>query len=229
MENRKMNEKEFEDILNNLANKDLDFKLDLSKSEKVAGLVTALYNSRGGKIILGVDDNRNPIGLKDPQKLEHRFAQIIRHWCKLDEDPGIEFVRYNGKNFIVIHCPKGRNTPYLVRHQSKPRVRIGSSNMPANKEEIARLYREGSTESQDIYPVKNATLDDIDLDKVREYFKESRLTVQLKGKYFHDLLKKENFAVEENGKLIPTTAGIVLFGKHPRLNVALYGDTCRQV
>ncbi len=91
--------------------------------------------------------------------------------------------------------------------------------MSANKEEIARLYREGSTESQDIYPVKNATLDDIDLDRIKEYFKESRLTVQLKGKYFHDLLKKENFAVEENGKLIPTTAGIVLFGKHPRLNM----------
>ena len=215
-----MKEQEFEKLLRDRENKDLDFKLDLPKSGNVAELVTALYNSRGGKIILGVDDDRNPIGLKDPQGVEHKFTQIIRYYCKLDEDPGIEFVRYMEKDFIVIHCPKGRNTPCLVKNQLKPRIRTGSSNMPANKEEIARLYREGSTESQDIYPVKNATLDDLNLRKIRKYFKESRLTVQLKGKYFHDLLKKENFVVEENGKLTPTAAGVLLFGKPPQVSLS---------
>ncbi len=84
-----MKEIEFEKLLGDRENRDLEFKLDLPKSEKVAGLVTALYNSRGGKIILGVDDNRNPVGLKDPQGAEHRFTQIIRYWCKLDEESEI--------------------------------------------------------------------------------------------------------------------------------------------
>ena len=105
------------------------FKLDLPESEKVAGLVTALYNSRGGKIILGVDDDWNPLGLKDPQRVEHKFTQVIRHWCKLDEDPEIEFVGYKGKDFIVIHCPRGKDTPYFVRGGHVPKVRVGSSNM----------------------------------------------------------------------------------------------------
>ena len=221
--NFKMNEKEFEDLLNNRENKDLDFKLNLPRSEKVAELVTALYNSRGGKIILGVDDDRNPIGLKDPQKVEHRFTQIIRHWCKLDEDPEIEFVRYNGKNFIVIHCPKGKDTPYFVRGEHIARVRLGSSSMPASKEEIARLYREGSSKSQDIYPVENATLEDLDLEKIKTYLKKSKLTKQLNKDYPTELMLKEHFVVKEDGKIIPTIAGILLFGKNPYLNIP-YGE-----
>lgn len=135
-----MNEKDFKTLLESKENQDLDFKIELPKdSKKIAGLVTTLYNSRGGKIIFGVEDETHkPVGLKNPQRTENGFTQIIRHWCKLDEEPEIEFVKYKAKDFIVIHCPKGRNTPYFVKGELKPRVRIGSSNMIANKEEIAR-------------------------------------------------------------------------------------------
>ncbi|PKP56246.1 MAG: hypothetical protein CVT89_06535, partial [Candidatus Altiarchaeales archaeon HGW-Altiarchaeales-2] len=215
-----MNEEEFEKLLQERENKDIDFKLELPEHEKIARLVVAFYNCRGGKIIFGVEDEtRNPVGLKNPQKTEHGFTQIIRQYCRLDKEPEIEFVKYKGREFIVVHCPKGRNTPYFVMGENTPRVRIGSSNMPANNEEIALLYREGSSKSHDIYPVENATLDDIDLAQIREYFKESKLTDQLGGKHFHELLKKEHFVFEENKKLIPTIAGIVLFGKHPSLEL----------
>ena len=210
-----MNKKEFENLISNYENKDIEFKLELPESEKAAQLAAALYNSRGGKIILGIDENKKPVGLKDPQKTEHKFTQIIRHWCKLDKEPKIEFIKYKNKDFIIINCPKGKDTPYFVRGEPKPRVRIGSSNVIANKEETARLYREGSSRSQDICPVENSTLDDLDLKKIKEYFRESKLTEQLKGKHFHDLLTKENFVIEKDGKLTPTIAGIVLFGKHP--------------
>ncbi len=215
-----MNEEEFKQLLGEKENKDLDFKLQLPDAKRVAQLVAAFYNSRGGKIVLGVEDeSRKPIGLDDAQKTEHKFVQIIRHWCRLDKEPGIEFVKFGGRDFIVAHCPKGEDTPYFVRSEHVPRVRIGSSNMPANKEEIARLYREGSSKPQDVYSCENATLDDIDLDKVKEYFRESKLTEKLDDDDFFRLMEKEHFAAPENGKLIPTTAGLVLFGKHPSLEM----------
>ena len=214
-----MDEKEFELLLKNFENKNLDFKKELPDSESVARFVTAFYNSRGGKIILGVDDGRKPIGLKNPQKTEHRFTQIIRHWCKLDEEPRIDFLTYKGMEFMVIHCPRGRDTPYFVRGHNVPIVRIGSSNMPANKEEIARLYREGSSKSQDIYPVENAILDDLDLKAVENYLKKSKLTRQLNKKYLIELMLKERFIAKENDQLIPTIAGILLFGNDPHLNI----------
>ncbi|MEA3229363.1 MAG: ATP-binding protein [archaeon] len=91
--------------------------------------------------------------------------------------------------------------------------------MPADKEEIAKLYREGSSKSQDIYPVENATLDDLNLNKVKAYLKESRLAGQLDNAHFYNLLKKENFVAEIDDRLVPTIAGIVLFGKHPQINL----------
>ena len=215
-----MNVKEFEKLVKEKENKDLDFKLELPESKKIAQLVAALYNSRGGKIILGVEDKgRKLIGIKEPQKAEHRFTQIIRHWCRLDEEPKIEFVKYKERNFIIIHCPKGKDTPYFVRGEHIPRVRIGSSNMPANKEEIARLYREGSSKSQDVFPVENSTLDDLDLEKVKKYLKKNELTKQLNNNYLRELMLKEHFVVRENKKIIPTIAGILLFGKNPHLNI----------
>ena len=109
-----MDKEDFKRLLDERENNDLDFKFELSKPEKVAQLLTAFYNSRGGKIILGVEDNcRKPIGLKDAQKTEHRFTQIIRHWCKLNIEPEIEFVNYHEKEFIVIHCPKGKDAEEL--------------------------------------------------------------------------------------------------------------------
>ena len=133
---------------------------------------------------------RKAIGLNDAQKTEHNFVQIIRHWCKLDCEPVIEFVKFEGRDFVVVHCPRGEDTPYFVRGEYVARVRIGSSNMPANKEEIARLYREGSSRSQDVNLCENATLDDIDLVKVREYFMESKLTEKLDDDDFFRLVEK---------------------------------------
>jgi len=215
-----MNEKEFKELLDERENKDFDFKLELSKPEKIAQLVAAFYNSRGGKIIIGVeDDTRKPIGLKNAQDIEHKFTQIIRHWCKLDVDPEIEFVNYADKEFIVVHCPKGKDTPYFVRREHCPRIRVGSSNMPANKEEIARLYREGSSKSQDIYPVDNADLGDLDLNKVKDYFEKNKFTKQLDKDDLIEIMLKEHFVVKEKGELIPTIAGIMLFGSNPHLNI----------
>ncbi|MCK4808813.1 MAG: putative DNA binding domain-containing protein [Candidatus Aenigmarchaeota archaeon] len=209
----------FEALLGQKEGITLDFKEVLPEPKKVAQSVAAFYNSCGGKIIVGVDDNRKPVGLKEPQETEHRFVQIIRNWCKLDKEPGIEFVKYKDKDFLIIHCPKGKDTPYFVRGEHNPRVRIGSSNMPANKEEIARLYREGSSKSQDIYPVENATLDDLDLDKIKDYLKESELTNTLTNDYLIELMIKEHFIVRENEELVPTIAGILLFGKNPHRNI----------
>ncbi|PKP57961.1 MAG: hypothetical protein CVT89_03635 [Candidatus Altiarchaeales archaeon HGW-Altiarchaeales-2] len=215
-----MDEKDFEKLLQERENTDLDFKLDLPKSDKIARLVVAFYNSRGGKIVFGVEnETREPVGLKDPQRTEERFTQSIRQYCRLDEEPEIEFVNYKNKEFVVVHCPKGKDTPYFVKGEHTPRVRIGSSDMSANREEIARLYREGSSESQDVYSVKNAGLEDIDMDKIKEYFRKSKLTKKLNNKHFYDLLKKENFIVEENNRLVPTLASILLFGKHPWINL----------
>ena len=211
-----------EEFVKEKENKDLDFKLELPESKKAAQLVTALYNSRGGKIILGVEDKgRKLIGIKEPQKTEHRFTQIIRNWCKLDQEPKIEFVKYKNRDFIVIHCPKGKDTPYFVRGEPKPRVRIGSSNVVANKEEIARLYREGSSKSFDIETVPKADISDLNLKVIKQYLKESHLTNKLNEKHFFEVISKEGFVSydKNTNEYVPTYAGILLFGKHPQINI----------
>ncbi|MFH1358786.1 MAG: ATP-binding protein [archaeon] len=218
-----MDIKEFEKMLKEKENNDLDFKSELPESKNLAQLVTAFYNSHGGKIILGIaDETKELVGLKDSQKVEHKFVQIIRHWCKLDEEPKINFIKYKNKDFIVVDCPKGKDSPYFVRGEHIPRIRVGSSNMPANKEEIARLYREGSSKSFDIEAVPKSDINDLEIESIKKYLEKSNLTKQLKGKYLFEIMDKEGLVSYDKSikKYIPTYAGILLFGKHPQINIS---------
>jgi predicted HTH transcriptional regulator len=54
--------------------------------------------------------------------------------------PGIEFVTYQGMEFVVVRCPQGARKPYLVSGETRPYIRVGSSNREVQDEEIRRLY-----------------------------------------------------------------------------------------
>ena len=96
-------------LINQKENQDLEFKEVLPDSKKVAQLVTALYNSKGGTIIIGVNDDKQPIGIKDQQKTEHKFIQIIRHWCRLVKKP--DYADKDGSFTISFNGPGRTEKP----------------------------------------------------------------------------------------------------------------------
>ena len=51
-----MDKRDFEQLLREKENTVLDFKLELPEPKNVAQLVVAFYNSRGGRIVVGVED-----------------------------------------------------------------------------------------------------------------------------------------------------------------------------
>jgi len=119
---------EFEELLQQREGETLDFKQEMPTSSDLARLVTAFYNTRGGTIIFGVeDDTRRPIGVSSPQGIEEGVVNILRARCSLDVMPTIEFVTYQGREFVVVSCPQGARKPYLVTGETRPYVRVGST------------------------------------------------------------------------------------------------------
>jgi predicted HTH transcriptional regulator len=76
-----MNERAFARLLQQREGETLDFKRELSASSDLAVLISAFYNTRGGTLVVGVDDQRQPVGVGRPQGVE---AGIInRHYNDL--------------------------------------------------------------------------------------------------------------------------------------------------
>ena len=138
-----MNEETFAHLLRQHEDETLDFKQELPSSSDLAVLITAFYNTRGGKIVIGVDDARVPVGLARPQSVETGVVNIIRDRLDLDIPPTIEIVAYQGKEFVVVTCPKGIKRPYFIRGEVRPYIRIGSSKRIANAERF--IYRNTRT------------------------------------------------------------------------------------
>jgi len=135
----------FEELINQREGETLEFKQEMPSSSDLAKLITALYNTRGGMIVFGVEnDTRRPVGIPNPQGVETGIVNIIRDRCCLDVMPCIEFVSYQHMEFVVVTCPQGARKPYLVSRETRPYIRVGSSNREAQDEEIRRMYIEGS-------------------------------------------------------------------------------------
>lgn len=98
-----MNETAFAHLLQKREGETLEFKRELPGSSDLAVLISAFYNTCGGTIIVGVDDQRHPVGLLRPQSVEAGITHIIRDRLDLDVLPAIEIVPYNGVHHGVAY------------------------------------------------------------------------------------------------------------------------------
>jgi uncharacterized protein YaaQ len=95
--------------------------LELSALKTVAGFL----NASGGNLIIGVDDDRNIIGLnKEINKLHKNLDKFLLHWKNLIKNSiGEEFYPYidykiiniNDKNLLFVECRGSKDPCYLYK------------------------------------------------------------------------------------------------------------------
>jgi ATP-dependent DNA helicase RecG len=224
-----MTEKDFARLLQKHESESLDFKRELPGSSDLAVLISAFYNTRGGRIIFGVSDEREPIGLDRPQSVETGIVNIMRDRLDLDVLPTIDIVVYQGKEFVVVTCPRGRYPPYFVRGEPRPYIRVGSSNRVATHSEIRQLYLLSGEVSYETLPCRETTLADISqalLTRYRE--RRNRHTVGALDLSDEELLRNLGCVTEEEGRLVPTHAGVLLFCEDPFRFLRQNEITCAQ-
>jgi len=98
-------------------NKKLEFKVKFPKSETLAKTIIAFSNTAGGKLIIGVDDNRNIIGIDEDKVFEYeeKIASIISDLCYPVILPEIYIQNINSKILLVIEVFRGALLPYYLK------------------------------------------------------------------------------------------------------------------
>ncbi|MCJ2563155.1 MAG: ATP-binding protein [Candidatus Thermoplasmatota archaeon] len=109
--------------------------------------VSAFANTKGGVIMVGIDDNGSIVGVKDP-KLEDRIRNSIDD--SIQPLPEIRFARrkHRGEEILLITVEVGKDPPYMLRNQAF--VRSGGTDRLAGRLELDAIYRK-KTEGQSIW------------------------------------------------------------------------------
>ena len=217
-----MHKAELLELIVNGENSGVEFKRDDLRAEKLAKEVVALANFRGGRILVGVDDDGAITGIQR-ENLEHWVMDTVFgrkvHPMIL---PYYEEVQVDDQHRIaVITISQGATKPYVRRHRDREEIyiRVGSTSRLASREQQARLYAIGGMLHPEQFPVSGSSLRDLSLERLADYL----LTI---AKYeifpvsrteWEEHLCRLGFMVErQDGPPICTIAGLVLFGHTPR-------------
>ena len=172
-------------------------------------VICAFANTDGGVLILGVDDNGRPIGLKNAKKLLEDVPNKIKDILGII--PKVITESKKGKDNLII---KVKPSYAPISYHGRYFVRSGSTIQELKGKELTKFLISKSDRDWDEYAEEKGSIDYIDI-KTVERFKEiaiKRLPFVKEEKDNLKLLQKLNLI--ENGK--QKKAAILLFGKNPK-------------
>ena len=213
----------------------LKFKTETSRIEtksakdgfpkKCYDTISAFANKSGGIIIFGIDEE-NDFSLNDVYDINDLQKQITS-LCSDAFEPIIrpEFlsVEYKNKKLLVVQInelaqnkkpcfykPKGLNKGSYTR--------VGDRDDVMTDYEIYALQSYNDRVFEDSRPIRNAELSDLNKEKLEEYIEKVKKNKPNFAKNdFNKCLKLCHIIDNNEDKIFPTLAGMLLFGEYPQL------------
>jgi predicted HTH transcriptional regulator len=194
--------------------KQLEFKRDLSSPLNVLKTLVAFANSAGGRLVIGVDDARQVVGVADPLAEEERICNLIADAIAPRLLPNVELMSVGDATVLVVEVfPSGARPHYLSKQGPKQGVylRLGSSNRQAGPDWIAETRRAAAGLVFDEQPMPILGMQDLDLEAMARWFGPERTldTAQLQTL---KLLRADQ------GRLLPTRGAVLLWGRERELH-----------
>lgn len=191
----------------------VQFKLDVNNAVSIAQEIAAFANSKGGIIIVGVEDKTGGIiGLdyQDIQRINNLLTTAAQELVKSPVVISTDTVNIDGKRLIVVEVPEGTDKPHMDK-DGVVFIKNGSDKRRVNsKEELSRLLQNSGNMYAEERIIPHSSIADIDLMLFREFYEK---------KYKEDFNEADlarlfaNLRLGEEGKL--NTAGVLLFAKKP--------------
>ena len=216
----------------------VQFKERVTRDNKydVSCEMVAQSNSRGGMIVVGIDDKTghiNPLSFQEVQETTNLLGSLASEGVVPQILLDIENVQMDGGVIVVATIKQGKNKPY---RDSKGIVWVkqGADKRKVfdNAELIAMLMENGQMHP-DSMPIKGTSIKDLDENTVRDYllsrfrsdFERQQFPIaELKHKSLTEIadiisqtpegILKNNGLIMEDGTL--TLAALMLMGKNPQ-------------
>ncbi|TDB58102.1 AlbA family DNA-binding domain-containing protein [Arundinibacter roseus] len=119
----------------------LEFKLKSNHPERIVREIVAFANSGGGKLLIGVGDDKAIKGLKYADEDEYILERAIEKYCT----PAISYTKEriaisDEREVLIFHVSRGIEKPHAVLDifgKKKSYVRVKDKSVQASKEMLA--------------------------------------------------------------------------------------------
>ena len=198
-----MNKKELNFILQEGEGLKLEFKESLNNLDKE---LVAFANSEGGRIFLGVTDNKRIKGINITNKLKSGIQDIANN-C----DPKIKIRFEEFENILIIHVKEGQDKPYKCKEGFF--IRTGPNSQKLKRDEIIDLIHDSGKIRFDAQ--LNRKFDrkkDFDKNKLNKFLQLAKISKSLSTE---DTLINLGVAEKRERELFLNNAGMLFFAKNP--------------
>lgn len=177
--------------------------------------IVAFANADGGILVIGIEDDFTVTGIDDYQNNINDILRVPFDYCKPSirvTTETIECIDKDGKSnhLLVITIPQ--SSELHANQQDDVYYRMGDKSKKLNFDERLQLmYAKGSRYYED-EPVFRSSIDDINLDFVKEYCKKIGYRKSAEEYIQHN----KDYVVQHDGRSEMSVAALLLFGKDPQ-------------
>ena len=192
--------------------KTLEFKQQLPKGQQIAKTLIAFANSSGGKLVIGVTDDRQLVGIQeDIFVLQDKITSMIYELCSPQLAAQIYIENIAGIELLVVEVARGSLFPYYLKSVGREHgtyIRLGASNRVASSEHIQQLELQRLNVSFDALANYQYPLEKLDLTVLEAAFKAADKSLTL------EKMLNLKLAIEEQGQRYASHGLLILLGQY---------------
>jgi predicted HTH transcriptional regulator len=149
------------DLIEEGENLTCEFKRKFSTSEKIAREMIAFANTKGGYLIIGVDDDKDIVGVESEKAEAELIQDAAINFCEPPLNFKIDYVEVKGKEVVVVEIFESENKPHRIQdylkeldvNKSIVTIRVNDKSVQASKEMIRLMKSQSSKLSLKKYSI----------------------------------------------------------------------------
>ncbi|MBI4349804.1 MAG: putative DNA binding domain-containing protein, partial [Elusimicrobia bacterium] len=196
-----MNKLELRQLLQEGEGYKIEFKEALSNLDKE---LVAFANSSGGRIFIGVRDDKTVKGINITNSLKSQVQDIANH-CQ----PPVKILFEAFENVLIVEVREGTDKPYKC--SSGFYNRLGPNSQKLHRDDIIDFFKtEGKIRFDELFNPKFDFKDQFSKEKLSRFLKLAGISNILPT---HATLANLGAAEQQEGKTLLNNAGVLLFSK----------------
>lgn len=127
----------------------IEFKQRVPEGDRVAREVTALANTRGGRLIVGVTDDGEIVGVRDSEEEEFSLHEALQQHCEPPVRHSIRRIPLSRRrDVLLVEVPESTSKPHAVvdgleADRRTVYVRVDDMSVEASREAVRLMKADG--------------------------------------------------------------------------------------
>jgi len=195
----------------------IEFKKSLAERKELLETISAFANSKGGKIFVGIEENKDGsvkeiVGIRIHGKEIENLSNEIKQNTDPVIFPSIEIEKIMDKEVLMLEIQENPIKPVFVKGEVYKRV--GRTNQKLSTLEIRKLTKESVDYNFTELVCEDAKLEDIAIEKIERFIEKAK---EERNYNIEDISKRDFLTrMHELTDKGITYAALLLFGKEPQ-------------